>query len=539
MTNKKLKSSVKLALCSSLLLAVVVSCNKDEPVISTNENIYSLTLKYNDEKSRPLVVEVEKGKSVAKPEDPIRTGYSFAGWFTAQDGGTQVNFPYTLSKDDVIYAHWEAAKYTVTFNYNFENASDPVTKSVAYKGSVDAITEVPERKNYVFRYWSSTADGNTPVTFPVVIKKDTTFYASWRDADITVYDVNVVYGTYEGAPESLHYQIEEGQAIQSSQVPTQTRTGFALSGWSLKEDGSELVTIPFTPTENCTLYAVWKSQAYTLSLRYNYTDSPDTFYQKIPFGAGDTIQEPTAPTREGYTFAGWYTTALGGTKVNFPLSTLKRNTAYFAHWTSNPVTTDIFDAEYVEFDPNTKYPGYSGEATGSGVIIPNDVSGIRVDNYPTNSIRPAGKGYYVSFQYMMGAQIIYNIEATEDLNNVKLYANWACELANGGLTFGPTGDNAYQISINNIPLNYTPATVGGPDEGAGQYKSGFKEYLLSTTVSLKKGSNTIILEPKNANGAVMGGTIKAVAPMTDYIRFDYGSTGKLSWSPVYDNLDGK
>ena len=107
------------------------------------------------------------------------------------------------------------------------------------------------------------------------------------------------------------------------------------------------------------------------------------------------------------------------------------------------------------------------------------------------------------------------------------------------MLFGPTGENAYEVALDGVPLNYTPANVGGPDaEVSGQFKSGFSEYTLITGLKLSAGKHTITMIPRNDNTA-FGGVLTSVAPMTDYIRISYGGTGKLYWNPVYDNLDKK
>ena len=57
MTKKRLKKGVKLALCSSVLLTGIVSCGQSNE--NDNSDYYSLKLNYNDDKSRPLVLDVQ------------------------------------------------------------------------------------------------------------------------------------------------------------------------------------------------------------------------------------------------------------------------------------------------------------------------------------------------------------------------------------------------------------------------------------------------------------------------------------------------
>ena len=50
---------------------------------------------------------------------PERTGYNFLGWYTAATGGTKVtsDTKVTALSDHTLYAHWEANKYTITFDF--------------------------------------------------------------------------------------------------------------------------------------------------------------------------------------------------------------------------------------------------------------------------------------------------------------------------------------------------------------------------------------------------------------------------------------
>jgi uncharacterized repeat protein (TIGR02543 family) len=52
-------------------------------------------------------VYVDVGNTMsASPSTPSRTGFTFAGWYTAPSGGTEVTFPYTPSVNITLYARW-------------------------------------------------------------------------------------------------------------------------------------------------------------------------------------------------------------------------------------------------------------------------------------------------------------------------------------------------------------------------------------------------------------------------------------------------
>lgn len=56
--------------------------------------------------SDPTVVTVGKGLALNAPKNPVRTGYYFAGWYTEDKGGTEVDFTASATEDKTLYAHW-------------------------------------------------------------------------------------------------------------------------------------------------------------------------------------------------------------------------------------------------------------------------------------------------------------------------------------------------------------------------------------------------------------------------------------------------
>lgn len=53
-------------------------------------------------------------EKVAAASTPVRNGYTFLGWYTAADGGVRANFEDTVNRPTTLYAHW-AKNAAVTF----------------------------------------------------------------------------------------------------------------------------------------------------------------------------------------------------------------------------------------------------------------------------------------------------------------------------------------------------------------------------------------------------------------------------------------
>ena len=77
-----------------------------------------------------------------------------------------------------------------------------------------------------------------------------------------------------------------------------------------------------------------------------------------------TLGTLSTPTREGYTFDGWYTAPSGGTKISSSTTVPAGDVTYYAHWKINNYTV-TFDKNYLEnnlaisaSDPN-KYRTYN------------------------------------------------------------------------------------------------------------------------------------------------------------------------------------
>ena len=128
-----------------------------------------------------------------------------------------------------------------------------------------------------------------------------------------------------------------GSTVSEPTAPT--RAGYTFAGWA-SADGGGAETFPFAPgvTSNITMYARWDA----LDNAVTFDSKSGSSVTSTVFASGGTVDEPTAPTRIGYTFAGWSATD-GGSALTFPYSPgVTTAITLYAKWTaaSNAVTFD-------------------------------------------------------------------------------------------------------------------------------------------------------------------------------------------------------
>jgi uncharacterized repeat protein (TIGR02543 family) len=512
----------------SMPLYACGSSDDDEEIV--------ITFNYNDNSSRPYYAYTEKNSSVTEPTTPTREGYQFEGWYTAQEGGTKVDFSSTFDSDVTLYAQWSAKSYSITFDYNYEN-STPLVNTYLYGDTVKEPDE-PTWDGGVFYYWQTSADGTgTEIEFPYTVTGDVTFYARWGTSSQYQVTFNA---NYDNSGDAQVIEVIPGNKIKEKQITKPTRSGYAFKGWATSANATEsdIISLPYTPSSDVTLYAVWSRLTYKITFNYNYPDlADDAKGTTVAIDGGSSVDKPaTDPTRPNYTFTGWYTSARGGELITFP-ATPTGTVSYYAHWKlTNAVETNIFDAEFTEINATKKFYGYSGSATGIDIIV-NDTSnggetGASTQNYPFTTNLSSHNSYYVTYQYEIGDELVFEVYSDKAVTGATLKASLATEIATG-LVIGPTGDNAYVVTVNDVVLNYNAISFGGTQPASGQYKGQFQTYTLGN-INLVAGKNIIKLTTNNSS-KTMGGTMKAVAPMVDYIQID--ATGAtLSWYPIYDNI---
>jgi uncharacterized repeat protein (TIGR02543 family) len=104
----------------------------------TVNTLQSYTLTFDSAEGSPVgqITQIY-GSSVAKPGDPVKAGYTFAGWWTGENGtGTEISWPYVLTGNATFHAKWTAK------DISLPPAALPAgTYGTSYSGTITAASE--------------------------------------------------------------------------------------------------------------------------------------------------------------------------------------------------------------------------------------------------------------------------------------------------------------------------------------------------------------------------------------------------------------
>lgn len=155
---------------------------KNEDGTYTVAKQYEVTFKANNG-SQDTVTKVFNGKTVAKPADPAKAGFVFAGWFTDEALTSAHDFDAPVTGDVTLYAKW-AAVHKVTFVYG-TGADDLVVEVV--DGQAVTKPSDPTYEGWNFEGWflvknaDGTLDVDSEYDFATPVKADMKIYAGWTE----------------------------------------------------------------------------------------------------------------------------------------------------------------------------------------------------------------------------------------------------------------------------------------------------------------------------------------------------------------------
>lgn len=197
---------------------------------------------------------VDVGSAYGTLPTPTMSGWTFAGWFTAETGGAQVTSATVMQSagNVVIYARWAGPPPTsyVFFDANggtaAEHALDPRTIA---EGSAIGTLPTVTRENWTFTGWKNAVTGADITATTVMEMVDIYAIAEWSRSSHTItFDPDG--GTLPQDTETVY----DGEAFGSLPIPQKDGNNFV--GWFT--EGGDKVLPSSVPEDDTELQARWE-----------------------------------------------------------------------------------------------------------------------------------------------------------------------------------------------------------------------------------------------------------------------------------------
>lgn len=206
-------------------------------------------------------------------------------------------------------------------------------------------------------------------------------------------------------------------------------------GWATSSGQSTAISGSYNLTSNSTLYPAFAPNTYNVT----YDEHGGSSVADGTFTHGGSLTYPTNPTKSGYSFAGWFAAASGGTaRTAASVSADNASVTLHAQWTPNTY--------YVTYDEN----GGSTVADGSYVFGNTLV-------YPA---APTRNGYIFAgwFAAASGGSALTASSVSAGTSDVTLHAQWTA-LPSQTVTWSPTNTTA-QTTQSSVTPSSSAVTSG-------------------------------------------------------------------------------
>ena len=171
---------------------------------------------------------INKDGTITKPQDPVRDGYKFLGWYS---NNVLFDFSTPITKNLELIAKWEKAK---------DNSTTGTTTTTKKNDTTSSTTK-------------KTTTKKNDTTNTTTTKKTTTTTTEAKKYTVK-FDSN-------GGSKVSSKEVTSGSKVTKPSNPT--RTGYKFGGWTLNNKAYDFNS---KVTSNITLVAKWTAKTYTVKV---------------------------------------------------------------------------------------------------------------------------------------------------------------------------------------------------------------------------------------------------------------------------------
>ena len=295
---------------------------------------------------------MNEGDVVSEPSpDEIITepGYRLVGWFTDENCtvGNEYNFSTPLTDNLTLYAKWEVADYTISYEMNggTNAAGNPTTYNI---NSDDIVLATPTKEGASFDGWFYNYENDVFSNRATQISKgssgDKTLYAKWTPIKYTIRYLSgsTIAKTIPSDEKEYGVNIQLKGAVEEF-----AHKGCVQDGWSTEDLGDKVFDVGATydGNEGLMLYPHWVCQEFTISYEMYYGINHEDNVGKYQGPAAFTLMNPDPALNPEHYFENWYTKDDFKTSIRF-IQDIDEDITVYARWYNN-----------VTYQPGTRLDG--------------------------------------------------------------------------------------------------------------------------------------------------------------------------------------
>ncbi len=404
------------------------------------------------------------GSELGALPETARAGYTFAGWYTAANGGFRLDETAVINDDAIFYAQWTPNTITLSWDLDGTITQSSFTYREGATVQFPSDLAAPSKgEGWRFRGWyakdaltGDPAGERISTTTPLPVS-DATYTAYW--------DAQVTFDAGEGAfadgttSASSFQQVGGTSKLMLPNDPA--RAGYRLIGWFTTDNVQVDATTPVSAP--ATYHAQWADERpeVTFDAGEGRFASGKSIYA-VRGLAGATIPAPVDPTRIGYAFDGWFTES-GAPMPERPVFVVD-DVTYVAKWKAK-TTTIVFD----------KNGGDASSDMPLSVVATYGLSMPEIEGAPERS----GYEFLGFYDEADGGTAYYDADLrsmkawNKEDSRVTLYAHWKHGLApSADVPSGSDGDFYLRLTADQAKAVSTDdLTVEAGYYGASQIKS--------------------------------------------------------------------
>ena len=401
------------------------------------------------------------GQKYGTMPTPTRTGYTFEGWYTGENGtGTKVTNDTVLTNENnhTLYAKWKINNITVTYDGNI------FTPSINYKVDNGLTITYDPNTSYLTINGTPTTSGQSLGIM---------YNLSFTEGEKYASKVTYISGSYNNTDSDFGCFALDVKNSNGVGVSTRNYADLRLTTSSAET----ILTINSAGASEGDRFQYWlylnDSSKWTFT---NYTVKLDlSKIESKTILHGQKYGTMPTPTRTGYTFEGWYTGENGtGTKITSDtVLTNENNHTLYANWTVNSYYLDLNGM--LNGNSSGYLTGYgTADVYINGILVCNDC-----DDY--YSEHPYGTAYSISDIKTTAGHTyngVYSGSASGTITGTTaVYLNFStsdtsaptCSLSASGSNITASASDNVGLSYQGWDSSYSGTSITSKDISAGTH----------------------------------------------------------------------